>query len=109
IEGSNNAIQVGNLNPGDIFGEKSLFTGEPRGATVIAQSDLKVLEIEKKELQQILKKTPGLVERLSEVLAERRLVNEGFFEKAKKENEVDEARKSYSNKILKGMRSFFSI
>lgn len=108
VEGGS-TIQVGKLSAGDFFGEKSLFTGEPRGATVRALSDLEVMEIEKIDLEQILKKTPEMLEGLSEVLAERQLINEGFFEKAKKENEVEEARKSYSNKILGGMKSFFGL
>ncbi len=103
------SVQVGKLRAGDFFGEKSLFTGEPRGATVTAKTDIEVMEIEKKDLAPIIKNTPGMIEQLSDLLAERQLINEGFFEEAKKGNEVTEARRNYSRKILSGMKSFFGL
>lgn len=45
---------VATLNPGAVFGEMSLLEGKPRTATVIAASDVMVLEIAKDNFLEIL-------------------------------------------------------
>jgi small-conductance mechanosensitive channel/CRP-like cAMP-binding protein len=102
-------IVVGNLQEGDFFGEKSLLTGEPRGATVIAETDMEVIEIEKKNLVPILEENPGILEDLSKRLAERQLVNEGFFQEEKKAEEVQAIRNRYASRFLQSMRTFFGL
>ncbi len=103
------SVRVGQLKAGDFFGEKSLFYGKPRGATIRAATDIEVMEIEKKDMKPILKNTPGLINKLSDLLAERQMINEGFYEEAKKENEVNKIRKDYSSRFLDGMKSFFGL
>jgi small-conductance mechanosensitive channel len=60
------------LAEGDFFGEMGLFTGEPRTATVIALEETEVLEITHDSLKPLLEDNPELVERFSEIIAERR-------------------------------------
>lgn len=67
---------VARLASGSIFGEMSLLTGAPRGATVVALVDSLLLEISKEALQPILKRRQSLAEAMSEVLAERQMENE---------------------------------
>lgn len=64
-------VILGRMGPGDCFGERSLLTGEPRNATVRAESDVLVLEISKKDFSPFVEGNPNLAERLSELLTQR--------------------------------------
>jgi small-conductance mechanosensitive channel/CRP-like cAMP-binding protein len=76
VEHDGEPVRVGRLEQGDCFGEISLLTGEPRTATVIAESDCEVVKIEKSAMRTLLLQQPRLAETLSETLAERRSVSE---------------------------------
>ncbi len=102
-------ITVGHLHAGDFFGEKSLLTGESRSASVIAETDLEVFEIEKTNILPILENNPGIMEDLSKRLAERQLINEGFFKEGKKAEEVAVMRSNYSQRFLQNMKVFFGL
>jgi cAMP-binding proteins - catabolite gene activator and regulatory subunit of cAMP-dependent protein kinases len=102
-------VIVGRLQAGDFFGEKSLLTGEPRSASVVAETDVEVIEIEKKNLVPILENSPKTMEELSRCLAERQLMNEGFFKDERKAEEVAMVRKNYSARFLQSMRLFFGL
>ena len=62
-------VLVGELKPGQFFGELSLLTGEPRSATVRAASDAELLRLEKADFQDILARHPALAENMAEVVA----------------------------------------
>lgn len=64
---------VGVLRAPDFFGEISVFTGEPRTATVVAASEIELLCIGHEPIREILGRNPGLAPRLSEALAARKL------------------------------------
>jgi CRP-like cAMP-binding protein len=102
-------ITVGHLHSGDFFGEKSLLTGESRSARVIAETDLEVVEIEKTNILPILENNPGIMEDLSKRLAERQLINEGFFKEGKKAEEVAVMRSNYTQRFLQNMKVFFGL
>ena len=63
--------KLGQLLPGDFFGEMSLMTGEPRRATVTALTDSIVYEIGHALMEPILKNRPDIARQLSDVLATR--------------------------------------
>lgn len=63
--------QVGQIAPGHVFGEMSLLTGAPRGATVVPALDCLITEIGKDCMAQLLDSRPQLAESLSRILAER--------------------------------------
>ena len=48
------------LSGGDFFGEISLIDGEPRTATVIAETDMTLLLVHKKSFDHLLDTIPGL-------------------------------------------------
>jgi small-conductance mechanosensitive channel/CRP-like cAMP-binding protein len=100
---------VGRLQAGDFFGEKSLLTGEPRGASVVAETDLEVIEIQKENLVSMLESNPRIMEELSRNLAERQLMNEGFFERERRAEEVAAMRTTYSARFLQSMKAFFRL
>jgi CRP/FNR family cyclic AMP-dependent transcriptional regulator len=63
--------QIGELAPGDIFGEIGLIEKEKRTATVEATSRVKLIKIEHWELQRMKKKLPEVYEKIASLAAER--------------------------------------
>lgn len=70
------AVTVNQLGPGDFFGEMSLLTGAPRGATVIAEEDTEALVVAQADIAPLLQANPELPERLGAVLARRMEMNQ---------------------------------
>lgn len=68
-------VHVGNLTAGDFFGEMSLFTGEPRSATVKARTECLIFEINKDVISPIIHNRTNLVEEFGKVIAERQSIN----------------------------------
>jgi small-conductance mechanosensitive channel len=68
---NNDPREVAVLAAGDVVGEMSLMTGDPRNATVTAMTRLRVLEITKSPIEVLLKASPELLQRFSHVLAKR--------------------------------------
>lgn len=59
------------LQPGDFFGEMSLLDGEPRSATVVADTPLRLLVITRKHFSTLLHEVPGLTQNLLVTLSRR--------------------------------------
>ena len=59
------------LHPGDFFGEMSLLDGEPRSATIIAATDVRLLVVDRFHFWRLLNETPDLVRRILVVLSRR--------------------------------------
>jgi len=57
------------LNPGDLFGEISLFLSEPRTATVIAKENVTLLEIKKKDMYSFMDSNPDVAYAIAETLS----------------------------------------
>jgi len=64
--------EVAKLGRGEYFGEISLLTGEPRAATVLALSDVLLLEFNRAMFSRLFENHPGLAKNLSALLARRR-------------------------------------
>ncbi len=102
-------VTAGTLKPGDTFGEMSLLTGAPRNATVVADSDTRLLEIGKDALGPILEENPAVAEALSRLVADRQLATEGFFKQQPPPAEAAATRARYATTALRGIRDFFRI
>lgn len=72
IPGKSAPEVVNRLYVNDFFGEMSLFTGEPRSATVVAQEETAVLQIGTDAVKPIFEKTPELADTISEIIVTRR-------------------------------------
>jgi len=59
------------LSKGDYFGEMSLITGEPRSATVIAESDVKLWQLDKKNFDALMLNNPSITISLTHMLSQR--------------------------------------
>ena len=59
------------LRPGDFFGEMSLLDGEPRSATVVAETPMRVLVISRRNFSTLLGEVPGLIQNILVVLCKR--------------------------------------
>ena len=102
-------IQVATLGAGDCFGEMSLLTGEPRSATVRADADCYVMEIEKPVMADLLRDAPGCMEKLSELLAQRKMETEGALKEAGRTGEHGIKERQYTATFLHRLRTFFQL
>jgi CRP-like cAMP-binding protein len=59
------------LQPGDFFGEMSLLDGEPRSATIVATTDLRLLIVDRAHFWRLLDETPDLIRRILTILSRR--------------------------------------
>ena len=64
---------LGELAPGDMFGEGSMLTGAPRNATVVAVTPCELAELPKNAFESGLHRNPDLVERLVDLMESRAL------------------------------------
>jgi CRP-like cAMP-binding protein len=64
--------RVATLAPGDLFGEMSLLTGEPRSATVRTLSDVRLVRMGADSIRAALRASPDLAHSLAEAAALRR-------------------------------------
>jgi small-conductance mechanosensitive channel/CRP-like cAMP-binding protein len=62
---------LGELGPGEFFGEMSLLTGDVRSADVVALEETQVLVLGRDAIAPLLEKNPDLMNHISQVLAQR--------------------------------------
>ena len=97
------------MRSGDCFGEMSLLTGEPRSATVRADSDCEVLEISKEVMGEIMRESPQCVTQLSEILAKRKLETEGILREATQPADSAGKEREYRASFLSRLRTVFEL
>lgn len=90
------------------FGEMALMTGQPREATVVALTEVDCLRVDKADFQGILQKRPAIAERISEILAARRVELDAA--RGGLDADAQQQRLSHENiRILSGIRQFFGL
>jgi small-conductance mechanosensitive channel/CRP-like cAMP-binding protein len=103
------SVRVGGLRPGDCFGEMSLLTGERRSATVRADRDCYVMEIGKPVMAEVLRDSPQCLEQLSDLLARRKMENEGILKDTAIPADNAEKAQAYRASFLKRLRAVFDL
>jgi small-conductance mechanosensitive channel/CRP-like cAMP-binding protein len=86
---------------GDVAGEISLMTGSPRTATVVALTSMRVLEITKEAMEDLLRASPELLGRFSQILAKRQLEIDQLTHRLVQREKVE-------SDLLTRMTAFFS-
>ncbi len=102
-------VRVGGFRPGDCFGEMSLLTGERRSATVRAEGDCYVMEISKPVMAEVLRDFPQCLEQMSELLARRKMENEGILKDAAISADQAGKAREYKASFLKRLRTVFEL
>lgn len=96
--------RVAVLEAGEVFGEMSLMTGNPRHATVSAHNDLTCYELDKNSFSGILKKRPELAESLAKILNTRIEQLEAMQKKQPAANNI-----SQEQRLLGNIRRWFGL
>ncbi len=96
-------LELAMLSPGAYLGEMSLFTGEPRSASVVAVSDSVVCEIKKDDIHDILNNRNELVESISNTIAERTMMNIHAIE------DLNTKKNHFYDNILGKIKTFFNL
>jgi small-conductance mechanosensitive channel/CRP-like cAMP-binding protein len=100
--------EVATLRAGEILGERSLITGEPRTATCVAHSDVVTHVIAHDLFQRLLEQKPALAETISRVLSERQVAldtqRDGLSAEAQSSRR-DETQRH----LLEKIRAFFHL
>jgi len=94
------------INPGDIFGEMSLFTGMPRTATGVIDQETVLLEIQAKDFARLLSQNPELAEIIADIVSARNKKNQDFLKKIKELSERDIKDSCSRKSLLKRMKDF---
>jgi branched-chain amino acid transport system substrate-binding protein len=106
VEGAPEPLALVRMGAGSFFGEMALLTGEPRSATIISITEVLLCEVTKEDLLPVLEREPEILKRLSEVLAERKLVRE-VRETQVRERVRRRERKQLSQNLFVRIRRFF--
>ncbi|HEY9857342.1 MAG TPA: cyclic nucleotide-binding domain-containing protein, partial [Stenomitos sp.] len=67
--------KVAEVLPGQVFGEMSLLSGQPRSATVTAEVQSELLEIDRVAFKTVLNTNPAIADEIARIVAERRAQN----------------------------------
>ncbi len=98
---------VATLRPMQFFGEMSLLTGEPRSATIVAQTNLEVVVVTKGVLERPIMVNPLLAERIGTVLAERKSGLAAVQENLEQRGESTEVVEHWRTSLGSRIRRFF--
>jgi len=103
VEGLSKVVNT--LHKGQFFGEMSLLTGEPRSATVVAKTVLRVLVIGKQALSRVLDGNADLIDKIGSLVVTRQLHSQAAHEELSQERaNLDIAREKRS--LIKRIQSF---
>jgi small-conductance mechanosensitive channel len=94
---------ISTLRAGDFFGEMSLFTGEPRTADVVADSETQVLEIKPYILKPILDNNPEVARVIGEIIDDRRELL------AEKNEDINSKTDADTRGVFKNIKKFFGL
>jgi len=99
---------VATLRAGDIVGEASLMTGEPRGATCVAQSDVVCHMVNHELFQALLARKPQVAEDISAILSQRQTALDAEREGLSAEAAAARQAEARSRTLLR-IKQFFGL
>lgn len=95
---------VAKLGAGDCVGEMSLLTGDPRTATVVAESEVEAVELGKAVFGAFVRSNPAVLDQLSDMLVQRQMANAAHAAQMAA-NAPEQARST----MLSRLRAFFAL
>jgi hypothetical protein len=98
-------LRVGEIVDGSLFGEMSLLTGENRQATVMAETEVWLVEITHEELESVIRANPAIMEALSGILADRAEKNAASRQRHQQKTVATDGKQEY----LALLRKFFRL
>lgn len=101
----NGDVDRGRLGPGMFFGEMSLLTGEPRRATVVAQSPCELLVLERDAFRDLLAAHPEIARTISERVIQR----EASLQLTTPAPELEGKVEAQETDLLDRIRRFFGL
>ena len=99
-------LRVNRIGAGQIFGEMSLLTREPRSASVVAHTSVLAYEIRHTHFEQILLSRPAIAEQLSALMATKRMLTDAALRQAAVVDVERETRR-LADQFLEKMRAVF--
>ena len=108
LDGDRKRVVLHALGPGEIFGELSLFDGEPRSATVVAVEPTRTFLVDRDDLGRLFARRPGAALEVLAVLGRRlratdRLLSERV---ARNPNEVLDEKATFGDRVADGVARF---
>jgi small-conductance mechanosensitive channel/CRP-like cAMP-binding protein len=100
--------RVGTLRAGDVFGETGMMTGQPRTATVEAQTDVVCYRLDKEGFKATLQRRPEIADAISRLLAEYKLNREGILSGLNADGLQTEISQAQGD-MLRRIRNFFLL
>ncbi|MDH5286948.1 MAG: mechanosensitive ion channel family protein [Betaproteobacteria bacterium] len=100
--------RLAELDAPGYVGEMGLLTGQPRGATVVAESDVECLRVDKAAFDAVLRARPEIVDELSQVLARRQAENDATLQ-ALGVQERGAREHGRARELMLRIRKFFSL
>lgn len=101
------SLLLDRLRPGDVFGEMSLLTGQPRSASVIANTDAVVYELDHSHLDPLLRRRPELAAQLAELMSQRQ--NRNTAQRQAEGAPSLEMQSAGPQDLLARLRTFFKL
>jgi CRP-like cAMP-binding protein len=105
-EGSTRVREVAQLGSGKFFGEMALMTGEQRKATVRAKTECELLVIGHDAFHDTLAVAPGVIDKISDLLAQREAELEAVTSERRTMHEPKEER---SRRLISQIKTFFKL
>ena len=99
-------VALDRMVPGDVFGEMSLLTGQPRSASVTAATEAVVFEVDKADLDALLQRRPELAEGLATIMANREAHNASRQRTSGRSDAPDPPGR---DALLRRLRGFFGL
>lgn len=101
-------VKIGQIEPGNAVGEMSVLTGEPRGATVRAVTNIYALQIRQDDLLPVLRERPEIAIRLGKIMAARTRANQAL-PMGGNAVELDNTADSLAAQIARKITTFFGL
>jgi small-conductance mechanosensitive channel/CRP-like cAMP-binding protein len=102
------STHLATLRKGTYFGEMSLLTGEPRSATITANTETRVIRVEKAGLSRLLETESAILEPLSAML-EKRLADLSSRVRDHEESIASSKKPEHKENLLSRIRDFFGL